>query len=215
MVCDDGVSIPMHDMAPTGLLGKFIRKTVPSPFAVESSRIDRVELEHIPKRIGKQFGVLKKSVEALGYLPNFFATTPTIGPMAIAIMSMSTSSGQNSFWAVQTVLRRDGELIDSGYHGFVSFLPQDAALITMTQARLPKPREGVDRRMIDTENPEMLVREHRKRMRDHVIDPIEAEELVDNIRRQNQLNVDDCVQKGSIRLATSGEISRIRASAKR
>ena len=217
MVCDDGVSIPMHDMAPAGLLGKLLRKPkgVPSPFALESRRIMRVDAEQVPKRIAKNFKALQKEVGHLSYEPNFFAMTPAIGPIAVSMMSMATPSGQNSFFAVQTVVRSDGELIDSGYHGFCSFLPKEGLLVTMTTARLPKARAEVDRLMMDVEKPELLVREHRKRMRDHIIDPVEPEQIVDLLREHNRRDVTEYLSRGLIRPATTGEISRIRATAKR
>lgn len=215
MLCDDGVSIPMHDMAPSGLLSKWRRKTAPSPFAIESRRIVRVESEQVPKRIWKHFAGLQKELKHLKYLPNFLATTPAIGPIAIAMMSMSTPSGQNSFFAVRTVLRSDGQLIDGGYHGFVSFLSNDHLLLTMTTARLPKPRQGVDRLMLEDENPEKLIREHRKRMREHVIDPTEPDDVVERTRQHNLLDVREYLDRGLIRPAIPGEVSRIRASTKR
>ncbi|QDT13541.1 hypothetical protein [Planctomycetes bacterium K23_9] len=217
MLCDDGVSIPMHDMAPTGLLGKFLRKpkTIPSPFALESRRIVRVEAEQVPKRIAKHFKGLQKEVGRLTYEPNFYAMTPAIGPIAASMMSMSTPSGQNSFFAVQTIVRTDGKLVDTGYHGFCSFLADHKLLITMTNASLPKARDGVDRLMLDSEDPEAMIREHRKRMRDHIIDPVEPEKLVDLIRDQNCRDVAEYLNRGLIRPATTGEISRIRAKAKR
>jgi len=215
MVCDDGVSVPMHDMAPVGLLGKFLRKSAPSPFAVESRRIIRVESEQVPKRILKHFKELQKDVSQLKFQPNFLASTPAIGPMAIGMMSMTTPTGKSSFFAVRCVIRSDGDLIDTGYHGFCSFLADDNALITMSTARLPKPREGVHRVMMDSDDPEQLIREHRKRMREYRVVPTEAEGLVDQIRRQTQLDVRDSLNRGLIRSATTGEISRIRASSKR
>jgi hypothetical protein len=217
MLCDDGVSIPMHDMAATGLLGKFLRKpkNVPSPFALESRRIVRVDAEQVPKRVAKHFKELHKEVAQLSYGPNFFAMTPAIGPIAVSMMSMTSPSGQNSFFAVQTVVRCEGELIDAGYHGFCSFLPQDELLVTMTNARLPKARDGVDRLMMDAVKPEALVREHRKRMRDYIIDPVQPEQIIDLLRNQNRKDVTDYLGRGLIRAATTGEISRIRASAKR
>ncbi len=215
MLCDDGVSIPMHDIAPKGLLGKFRRKAAPSPFAIESRRIIRVETEQVPKRILKDFKSLQKSLAELKFQPGFLATTPAIGPIAVALLSMSSPSGQNSFFAVRTVVRSDGELIDRGYHGFCSFLTNDELLVTMSKAQLPKPREAVDRLMMDTDNPETLIREHRKRMRDHTIEPTEVDDVVEKIRQHNLRDVADLLQRGLIRPATTGEISRIRASVKR
>jgi hypothetical protein len=217
MVCDDGVSIPMHDMAPVGLMGKFLRKpkSVPSAFAIESRRIVRVEAEQVPKRIAKHFKKLQKEVAHLSYEPNFFAATPAVGPVAVSLMSMTSPSGQNSFFAVQSVVRSEGELIDAGYHGFCSFLAKERFLVTMTNAKLPKARDGVDRLMMDVDKPETLVREHRKRMRDHIIDPVEPEQIVDLLREQNRRDVTDYLGRGLIRPATTGEISRIRASVKR
>ncbi|MGB7348017.1 MAG: hypothetical protein WBD20_27580 [Pirellulaceae bacterium] len=215
MLCDDGVSIPMHDMVPVGLLGKFLRKTAPSPIAIESRRIIRVESEQVPKRILKHFRDLQKDVGYLKYQSGFLATTPAIGPIAVAMMSMTTPSGQNSFFAVRAVVRKDGELIDTGYHGFCSFLAGDDFLVTMSTARLPKAREGVDRVMMPNDDPESLVREHRKRMRQYTIVPTEADDVVEQFRRQNLLDVSEYLERGLIRPATTGEISRIRASTKR
>ncbi|NND98699.1 MAG: hypothetical protein HKN47_15370 [Pirellulaceae bacterium] len=215
IVATDGKSIPMCDMAPPGLLARLLGKSPPSPFAVEAARIIRVESEQVPKRILNHFREVKTKVGSLRYKRNYYATVPTIGPLAMATMSMTTSSGLSSFFAVRTVLRRDGKLIDSGFHGFCSFLAGDDILITMTQARLPRPREGVDRVMLKTEDPEVIVREHRKRMREYEIVPTEAADVVDLTRRQNELDLEEYFEQGLLRLASTGEVSRIRDQAKR
>ena len=205
----------MCHMPTAGLFSKLLRKPAAPTFAVESRRIIRVESEQIPRRIMKRFREFQNIVAPLGYKNNFYATVPVIGPLAISMMSMVTSSGQNSFIVVRTVERRDGELIDGGYHGFCSFLAEDDLLMTVSPAQLPKPRDGVDRLVMNDENPETIVREHRIRMRDYDIVATDPAEVVEHIRRQNELDLRDYMERDLLRVATTGEVARIREKAKR
>lgn len=215
IVASNGVGIPMCDMPSAGLMSKWFSKPEPPKFAVESRRIIRVESEQIPKRILKHFRAQQEKVAPLRYKTNFYATVPTIGPLAISVMSMVTPSGQNAFFSVRTVVRDDGKLIDGGFHGFCSYLSDDDALVTMSNARLPKPREGVDRVIMNTDDPEAIVREHRLRMREYDIVPLEAAQVVDHVRRQNELDLAEYLERELLRPASTGEIARVRDRSRR
>ena len=211
----DGVSIPVFGMAPVGLFSKLMRKSVSPTFAVESRRIIRVESEQVPKRIFKHFKVLQKSMTRLSFHPNFFATIPAIGPLAIAMMSMITPSGKSCFLAVRTVIRKEGELVDSGHHGYYSYLDSGEAMVTLSPCQLPKPRAGIHQVILKEEDPEAMLREHRKRMREFKVEPVDAADVVEFVRHHNWLDVNDCVERELIRAANTGEISRIRGKSKR
>ena len=214
VVACDGVSIPMCDMRTPGFLAKFFSKNPAPKFAAESRRIIRVESEQVPRRILKHFKELQGKVAPLSYKHNFHATIPVVGPLAISMMSMVTASGQNSFFAVRSVIRSEGKLIDKGFHGFCSFLEDEDLLITMSNAQLPRAREGVDRLIISNDNPEAIVREHRIRMREYKIVPTEPADVVERIRLQNSLDLDDYLERGLLRYASVGELARIRQKSK-
>ena len=150
-------------------------------------------------------------MKPLGYQHNFYASVPAVGPIAIGFLALSTSSGQNHFFAVRTATKRGAKIVETGFIGFCSLLGDDDALITQSPARLPKPRVGVDREILKIDDPELILREHRKRMRDYDIKPVEASDLVNRIRRQNELDCDEYLKQGLLRPATQGQISAIRA----
>lgn len=215
IVASDGSSIPIFGMAPTGLLSKFLRKPTTPTFAVESRRIIRVESEQMPKRILKHFKKLQNPLTQLSFTHNFFATIPVIGPLGIGMMSMVTPSGLSCFLAVQTVIRKEGKLIDSGHYGFYSYMNADEALVTASPNQLPKPRPGIHQQILKDADPEQMLREHRKRMRDFKVKTVEASDVVELVRHHNKLDVNDCIERDLLRAATNGEISRIRGKSKR
>ena len=215
IVATDGVSIPVFGMAPTGLLSKFLRKPVAPTFAVESRRIIRVESEQMPKRILKHFKTLQNPISKLSFKHNFFATIPVIGPLGIGMMSMVTPSGLSCFLAVRTVVRKDGELVDAGHYGFYSYLDAGQALVTLTPNQLSKPRPGIHLQIAKNTDPEAMLREHRKRMREYKVDPVDASDVVEFVRHHNWLDVNDGIERDVLRGATNGQISRIRGKSKR
>lgn len=214
VVACDGTSIPMCEMPPAGMFSKFLKKSPAPRFAAESRRIIRVESEQVPKRILKHFKELQAEVVPLRYKHNFHATIPVVGPLAISMMSMVTPSGQNSFFAVRAVVRSEGKLEDYGFHGFCSFLEDDDMLVTISSAQLPRARDGIDRQIMNEQKPELIAREHRRRMREYNIVPTDPADVVEKIRRQNSLDLDEYIQRDLLRTATSGEITRIRQKSK-
>ena len=210
IVAADGVSIPMFDMAPPGLFGGFKKSPQPT-FAVESKRLMRVESAQLQERILTPLREIRAALKPLGYQHNFYGSLPAVGAVAIGILAMSTKSGQNYFFAVRTATRRDNKVVQTGFIGFGSLLGDDDSLLTLSPVRLPKPREGVDREILRSEDPEHLLREHRKRMREYTIQPLEATELVNRIRRQNELDCNEYLEQGLLRKASPGQIAAIRA----
>ncbi len=223
-VASDIQSIPAFELRPMCnslfewlvalVLFKICRMKPPIEFATETRRMVRIEGEQVPKRVMNYFDELRPKLEELGYHMNYYATVPAIGPIAIALMTMSSQDGKCHFFAVRAVVKMNDQIMEDGHFGFGSQLPHDGSLTTISKTKLPKPREGVDRVMIDTDEPEVLLREHRKRMRDQPVINTPATELVAHARRQNLLECEDLLARRVIRPATPGEIHRIRAQRK-
>lgn len=193
---------------------KIFRIKPPIEFASENRRMVRIEGEQVPKRIMHYFKELETKVETLGFHHNYYATVPAIGPIAIALMTMSGEDDRCHFFAVRAVTKMNGEIMEDGHFGFGSQLPKDGSLMTISKCKLPKPREGVERLMISTDDPRVLLKEHHKRMRDAPVVVVHASELVEHARRQNLLECEDLLARGIIRPATPPEIHRIRAMRK-
>ena len=193
---------------------KIFRVKPPVEFATENRRMVRIEGEQVPKRIMRYFKELEEKVEELGFHHNYYATVPAIGPIGVALMTMSSEDGRCHFFAVRAAIKVDTEIMEDGHFGFGSQLPNDGSLTTISKAKLPKPREGVLRVMINTDKPYDLLKEHRKRMRDAPVVVTHASELVEHARRQNLLECEDLLKRGVIRPATPPEIHRIRAMRK-
>ena len=223
-VASDLQSIPMFESLPMLGLGqwlsaivlyKLLRVKPPIEFATESRRMMRVDAEQVPKRVMNSFSELRATVEQMGYRLNYYATVPSIGPVVISMMTMSSESGKSHFFAIREVIKTsDNQVVDDGYFGFASKLPDDGSLETISKARLPGPRAGVKRLMISTDSPDQLHREHNKRVKANDVTRVPASEWVDYARKQNLLNVEDFLRRGVIRPATQGEIHRIRAQRK-
>jgi hypothetical protein len=124
---------------------------------------------------------------------------------------MSSEDGRCHFYCVRAAIKANQGIMEDGHFGFGSQLPHDGSLTTISRAKLPKPREGVDRLMIRTHDPEVLLREHQRRMRDRPVIAMHASELIDHARRQNLLECEDLLARRVIRPATPAEIHRIRA----
>ncbi len=160
------------------------------------------------------FDQLRPQLEDKGYRLNYYATVPAIGPIAIALMTMSSDSGKCHFFAVRAVIKMNDQIMEDGHIGFGSQLPGDGSLTTISKTKLPKPRPGVERLMIDTDDPGVLLREHIKRMKDFPVITMSASDLVEHARRQNLLECEDLLKRRVIRPATTVEIQRIRAQRK-
>ncbi len=194
---------------------KIFRMKPPVEFATETRRMVRIEGEQVPKRIMHYFDELRPKVESLGYDMNYYATVPAIGPIAIALMTMSSEEdGRCHFFAVRAVIKTNNQIMEDGHFGFGSELPNDGSLTTISKAKLPKPRQGLERLMINTADPKVLLEEHRKRMREHQVVAVHASELTEHAKRQNLLECEDLLARKVIRPATAAEIHRIRAMRK-
>ena len=220
-VASDIQSIPMFELRPMCsnfvewlmaiVIFKVFRAKPPIQFATETRRMMRIESEQVPKRVMKYFDQLRPKLEQLGYRLNYFATVPAIGPIAIALMTMSSESGKCHFFAVRAVIKANDQIMEDGHFGFGSQLPNDGSLTTISKTKLPKPRPGVERLMVATNDPEVLLREHRKRMKDFAVIETSATDLVEHARKQNLLECEDLLARRVIRPATQVEIQKIRA----
>ncbi len=221
-VASDIQSIPVFELRPMCsnvvewlmaiVLFKVCRLKPPVEFATETRRMVRIEAEQVPKRVMKYFDELRPKLEEMGFHVNYYATVPAIGPIAIALMTMSSESGKCHFFAVRAAIKTaNNQVMEDGHFGFGSQLPNDGSLLTISKAKLPKPRPGVERMMINTSDPAVLLREHRNRMKDQPVINTPASELVEHARRQNLLECEDLLARRVIRPATPGEIQRIRA----
>lgn len=193
---------------------KVFRVKPPVEFATETRRMVRIESEQVPKRIMHYFDELRPKVEKYEFHMNYYATVPAIGPIAIALMTMSSEDGRCHFFAVRAVIKMNNQIMEDGHFGFGSKLPHDGSLTTISKAKLPKPRAGLDRVMINTDNPKVLLDEHHKRMRNQPITVVHASELIEHARRENLLECEDLLERHVIRPATPAEIHRIKAMRK-
>lgn len=192
---------------------KVFRTKSPAFFATETRRLVRIEGEQVPKRIMKYFDSLRPKLERMDYFLNYYATVPAIGPIALALMTMSTrGNGKSHFFVLRAVVKAEGKLNDDGHMGFVSSLANDGSLLTISKTTLPNPRVGVNRKMVPTDDPQKLYSAHRKRIRDAPVVEVAAENLIEVARHQNLLECEDFIKRRVIRPATSGEIAKIRAS---
>ena len=192
------------------LMFKVFGAKAPITFASENRRLVKVDGKQIPKRVMNYFDTLRPKLEQLGFRTNYYATVPAMGPIAIALFTMSSSSGKCSFFAVRAVMKVEGEINEDGHFGFGSRLPNNGSLTTITKAQLPKPREGLDRVMLKTNDPEKVLVEHRKRMRDKSVIAVPAGELFEYSRQENLLECEDLLARGVIRPARPAEIQKLR-----
>ncbi|MCG8650706.1 MAG: hypothetical protein MI861_12790 [Pirellulales bacterium] len=193
---------------------KILRAKTEPEFASESRRLVQIEAEHVPKRLMKRFAELAPQVQALGFLPNYYASLPAIGPIAAAVMTMSRREGQVHFFATQVALKTAGEINDDGHFGFGSRLTDDSSVLTVSPAKLPGARPGIDRRIVRSQDPAEVLQVHRDRIRNAAIKSIAPEELFDYAQREARLEADDLQRRRIIRPATAGEISRIKTGSR-
>ncbi len=198
------------DWLMTVLTFKLLRMKSEPAFAYESRRLVKVEAEQVSKRIMKRFNELASEATLLGFVPNYYASLPAVGPIAAAVMTMSRKDGRVHFFAVQVAARTDGQINDDGHFGFLSYRPDQSSLVTICSARLPRPRRKVDRLVVRNDDPAEVLRLHRKRIRNLEILPIEPEELFEQAAKEKRIEADDLLGRRIIRPATQGEITRIR-----
>lgn len=217
-VVDDFHSIPAselrHMVSGTGAWIKAIlarklgrSKSLPT-YAIELRRMTKSK--HIPKRMEKYFESLRSKLEALSFSPNFEAAIPAVGPYVAAIVAMSRRDGDIHFIAHRATRQTDGNLIDEGDFRFISWLADGGILVTTTRANLPQARVGVDLLAVASEDPSVVLKRHRERMRQHSIENASPNELFDRLDAENRRETEDLLRRNVIRLATPAEVTRIR-----
>jgi hypothetical protein len=187
---------------------KILRKRVQPAYVIELRRM--MKAKHVPKRIQKHFDDLKARLERLTFEPNFHATVPAIGPYSSATVAMSQPDGEVHFIASQVVTQVAGKLKDEGHFGFVTWLSDGTSIVTISSATLPRPRSGVDRMVIQSNDPAVVLKKHRERLRKKRIEPVAPEDLFPRTESENQKQTEDFLNRGLIRPATATEVTRIR-----
>ena len=193
---------------------KVLRADSKVTFACESRRLVRVEPEQVSKRVMKRFNELRPDVEALGLKPNYYASIPAIGKIAVAVMTMSRVDGQVHFFAVQVALQTDDGINDDGHFGFSSHTTDGGLIVTTSPARLPRPRRGVDRLVTATCEPAEVYEKHRRRVRGKPIRAITPDDLFAAAGQETRREADDLQRRRIIRPATPAEIGRIRTQSR-
>ncbi len=183
-------------------------------FACESRRLVRVDAEHVPKRIMSRFEKVRPKIESLGFLPNYYASMPAIGPIAAAVMTMSREDGQIHYFAIQVVAKSEGQVNDAGHFSFSSSLPSGESIVTVSPANLPRPRRGIDRLMVSSDDPATVLKKHRERIRGVAIVEVPPAALFESAEQETRLEADDLLRRRIIRPATPAEIARIRAASR-
>ena len=189
---------------------KILRSKLLPAYAIELRRMIKGEAKHIPKRILRHFDALKAKLEPLNFAPGFYANVPALGPYSAAVMAMSRQDGEIHMIASQ-IVTQDHELIkDEGYFGFTTWLSDENLVVTVSLANLPRPREGVDRIIVDSDDPTVLLKKHRQRLRKLEIQPVAASNLFQRVEDENRRQTDDLLRRRVIRPATPAEVTRIR-----
>ncbi len=160
------------------------------------------------------FNHVRPQAEQLGFQVNHYATIPAIGPIAIALMTLGEPTGKACFYAVSAALKVNGEITDENHFGFNSALQGDDLLSTMSVAKLPKPRKGLDRKMIKTDSVQTVHENHLLRMHGKHIMPVAANALFALAERHNRLETDDLLARGITRVATPSEVAMIRSQSR-
>lgn len=193
---------------------KILRSNPQIQYAIEARRLVKGDAENVPKRIMKQFAAVRTQLELLNFGPSFFATIPAIGPVSKAVMAMSRPDGQIHCFASHVVSKIDGQVEDEGCLEFTTWLSDEKLIVTMSAANLPRPRQGVDRLIVGSEDPEVILKKHRDRIRKLEYLPVPATELFAYAECEQERQTEDLLRRGVIRLATPGEVTRIRTAMK-
>lgn len=180
-------------------------------YAIELRRMIKGEAKYVPKRIIKHFDALKETIESLNFTPSFYANVPAIGPYSSAIMAMSRPDGEIHFLAWQVVTQRDGQIQDEGRIGLTTWLTDETSVVTVSPAKLPRACQGVDRRIVRSNDPAVLLKMHRQRLRKLEILPVLPEDLFHRVELDNRRHVGELTRRGVIRPATAAEVTRIRS----
>lgn len=218
-VTTDIRSIPMMELRsmcsfPDWLMaivaGKIFRANAEAIFACESRRLVKVDADQISRRVMKRFGELRPQIEDLGFVPNYYASLPAIGPIAAAMMTMSRPDGRIHFFAVQVALKTNDQVSDDGHFGYGTHLPGGGSILTLSPAKLPKPRRGIDRAILSSDDPLTVLKKHRERIRDVEIQAVAPREMFAFAERETRLEAEDLLRRKIIRPANAAEVGRIR-----
>lgn len=221
-VTTDYQAIPVGELRPlTGSLSKWISAVVshkilrskpPTHFAIESKRLVNGDAEHVPKRIMKRFTELRSQLEPLNFSVSFYATIPSVGPFAKAVMGMSQSEGPTHFLASHVVTRINDEVMDEGAFWFATWLGDKSSILTHSPANLANPCGVVDRVFVNTNDPGVALKKHRERIMKRDCVSVPASDLFDQVKTDQERETADLLRRGVIRRATPGEVTRIRTN---
>lgn len=189
---------------------KIFRSRSAVTFACESRRLVRVEPKQISRRIMKHFDELRPRISDLGFQMNYYASMPAIGKIAAAVMTMSRMDGKIHFFSVRVALQTDDQVDDDGHFGFGSSLSDGGSILTVSPAKLPRPRRGIDRLIVASEDPITVLEKHRGRIRDVAIRAVAPHDLFEHAANETRMEADDLLDRRIIRPATPAEIGRIR-----
>jgi hypothetical protein len=192
------------------LAHKILRSKPRIQYVIEARRLVKGDAENVPKRIMKQFAAVRTQLELLNFGPSFFATIPAIGPVSNAIMAMSRPDGQIHGIASHVVSKADGKVKDEGLLGFTTWLSDQTSIVTMSPAKLPRPRHGVDRLIVNSDGPEVILKKHRERIRKLECLPVSPADLFAQAESEQERQTEDLLRRRVIRLATPAEVTRIR-----
>jgi hypothetical protein len=158
----------------------------------------------------KHFDDVRSNLEHLSFTPNFDANLPAIGSYVMALMAMSRRDGDVHFVAERVTIQVAGQLIDESNFRFLSWLDDGGILVTTTQTHLPRPRNGLDLSSVVSDDPTLVLKKHRERMRVHHVVNVPPAELFDRLDAENRAQVDDLLRRDIVRRATPAEVARIR-----
>jgi hypothetical protein len=118
--------------------------------------------------------------------------------------------GKVHFFAVRVALQSEDQINDDGHFGFGSSLSDGGSIVTVSPAKLPKPRRGIDRLTVASNDPIAVLEKHRGRIRAAAIQAIEPNHLFEHAEKETRLEADDLLARRIIRPATAAEVGRIR-----
>ena len=82
--------------------------------------------------------------------------------------------------------------------------------MTTSRTHLPRARPGVDLQSVASEDPPVILKKHRDRMRQLSIENVPPNDLFDRADAENRAQTEDLLRRNVIRLATPAEVTRIR-----
>ncbi len=217
-------SIPASELRPmvgglspwlSAVFAHKVLKSKPSiAYAIETRRLVNRDAENVPKRIMKQFAELRSQLELLNFGTSFYATVPALGPISKAVMAMSRPDGQIHCLVSHVVSRIGGEVHDETCLSFTTWISKEKSIVTMSASKLPRPCSGVDRLILNTSDPEVILKKHRDRIRNQKCLPIPAEDLFAHVEIEQDRQTEELLRRGVIRPATQAEVTRIRTEMK-